>query len=230
MTKNINQRKIRAHHRIIAVLREFAPNPMPVTVLSERFGNDPTATNLLLRPNAWVQYACKPCDAGIDERAKISKATRGLKDQTYTLHNAFAFDALGRRYGNAEGTRLLTDDEILKLIAEGFELTSEGISLPVVPVEPELTHEDVLRNLATNTNIIFAETLFHDDENVNKDEVDYTELADNSFDMGIDETTVYDPNMITVVQKPKPVRYRENGKLITRQRAIELGQITADAA
>ncbi len=243
--KNLKNRKIRNHHRLIATLRDFGTEPMPITVLKERFQNVPEADNLLVRPNAWAQFAIK------NEDAVIVLSTRGTKDQTYTLKNAFAFDDTGRRFTNAEGTRFLTDEEILSGV--------ENIVVNTQTSEPELTHEDVLRNLASNTDIILATSIFGDDEVVtdemeesivfhvsvdpvvddneaaeseteeSNDEpeiVDYTAVADMSFDMGNSDVPAF------VAEKPKPVRHIDpnTGKFCSRARAIELGLITAEAA
>jgi hypothetical protein len=143
--KDINKRKIRAHHRIIAMLKEYAPKPMKIELLFNRFNADPTAVNMLQRPNAWVTYANK------NEQSNIVMATRGLEGQTYTLLNAFAFTDEGRRIGNAEGTRLLTDTEILAM------LTNDQLPLVVAGIAKELSRKE---KVAPDIDIILAETLF----------------------------------------------------------------------
>lgn len=230
--KNINNRKLRQHHRLISMMREYAPNPLPLADIITRFANDPTATNLLVRPNAWAQYARKPCDDGVNEMADIVNSVRGTKDQTYTLVNAFAFTTEGRRIGNAEGTRLLTDDEILDLLTNGHEgetALGSNIETPDANNESsdaESSDETIPTETVTVPGVIDAVSLFADDDD------DHPEVTDiipaDSFPMSDEPVT----ESYVAPAKPPVVRHIDpvTKRFCSKARAIELGFITAEAA
>lgn len=245
--KNINNRKIRQHHRLIAMMLEVAPNALPLSAVIARYENDPITKNLLDRPNAWAQYARNPCDDGINEAAIIINSVRGTKDQTYTLENAFAFTAEGRRFGNAEGTRLLSDEEILDMLSNGMpgETAIGSVAEVVNENPPEVVDVSTVAESILPSDVIDAMSLFADDEDVTVTDivpdlsepevvltsvevVENAEVTDEAVTEGFPVTKT---PAVEYVAPAKNARHIDpvTKKFCSRARAIELGLISEAA-
>lgn len=237
MTKNLNNRKIRPRHHVIALLRVTKGKPIAITDLAQQMaiimptGGRRSGDNLEL--SSYISSIRQ--DDGIVQKTRVS--VDDITISHYALLNYWAFDEKGHRLVTENGNKMLTDAEIVEMQTNGVAFAAiDGYTAPVIKPE-ELTTEDVLRQLSTGNGVILAQDIVLDDDTEivvqvtdvepSLVEPDENMNTDPGFLLASDEqTTLFVPEKKKVARHIDPV----TKKFCSRDRALALGLITAEAA